>query len=62
MKLKLNFRDHLKDIVRANRLQMRDCAFQYRKAMHQGNLARMTKWLILATLFRDLNRGYMEAA
>ncbi len=58
----MKFKQHLVLIVAHNRAAMRDCALSYRHAKKDGDVCRMVKQLILASVFRDLNKGYLEAA
>jgi len=44
------------------RFSMRDCALHYRRARSQGRVAFMVRWLLLAVQFRNLAKGYLEAA
>ncbi len=56
----MNFKDYLQRILKNNRSSMRDCALNYRRAKKDGRICFMVKWLILATTFRNLNKGYLE--
>ena len=58
----MNFKTYLPRIMANNRFMMRDSALAYRRAQAQGNLAAMVKHLMFAATFRDLNKGYQEAA
>ncbi|NJL18951.1 MAG: hypothetical protein HC901_01175 [Bdellovibrionaceae bacterium] len=54
--------------VAANRLarnareSMRDCALQFRRARNRGDFCWAQKWIAHAKTFRELARGYLEAA
>ncbi len=58
----MTFKTYLPEILRQNRDSMRYSAIKYCAARRQGNVCRMITYLILATTFRDLNKGYLEAA
>ena len=58
----MNFKDFLPRIMGHNRETMRDCALNYRKAKKDGQLCMMVTWLVLAATYRNLNKGYLEAA
>ena len=58
----MNFKDYLPRLMQHNREAMRDCALSYRRAKKNGQICFMVKWLILATTFRNINKGYLEAA
>ena len=58
----MNFKTHLTKIMARNRFMMRECALNYRRARARGDLAAMVKHLLFATTFRNLNKGYQEAA
>lgn len=60
--MKLSIKQHAQRLARNARQSMRECALSYRKAYRRGDVEHMLRWLILAAIFRDTARGYLEAA
>jgi hypothetical protein len=60
--MKLTIKQHAMRLARNARQSMRECALGYRKAYQCGDVKHMLRWLILAANFRDIARGYLEAA
>jgi hypothetical protein len=58
----MKIKDHAAILSRQCREGMRVAALGYQQARQRGAVARMTRWLILAAIYRDLARGYLEAA
>jgi hypothetical protein len=44
------------------RTSMRECALKFRAAQRRGDEVFAEKWIAHAKTFRELSRGYLEAA
>lgn len=49
-------------LSRNARESMRDCAMHFRLARRRGDFCWAQKWIAHAKSFRDIARGYLEAA
>jgi hypothetical protein len=53
---------HADRLARNARQSMRDCALSFRRAKKRGDALFSATWLTHAKGFRDIARGYKEAA